>query len=549
MPQLPLQQDARQALTELSNALGHPYTDLPRVSAVAVLMTHGGLEMMLTRDDVLTKLHRTIKRTIPASSETVVGLVTNLANSFFKKLLDAGGGCDPLTGCNPAKTYQIPSDLMSYIAFPHEGKVYTEPTAAEAENPTIPAVFTFVGQFIDHDLTFNPLNLTDLDNQQDGLPDFASPRIDLDSVYGPRSTPADPQPNGAAVFNGDRFNLNKLDPNAYDLFRADDGAAIIFDPRNDENQLILQIHILLMRVHNKLVADFGHTREEARAEVVANWQSVLLYDYLPRTLDAATYAALFNALHDGDFSTFKHQPEGDGSVKMPHEFAIGFRFGHSQLRSMYRINDFAPIQLFNNRDLNRQGDLRGGVPLRRDHVIDWDVFLPVVEGSAPLSLKIDSQLTHTVFDLPESAVPDQIKFIGNLAHRNLIRSRTINVASGEDLAAFYGVALLDPFEIEPDDKAHYLFKSDLNRAVPSVVRHGMGFKTPLWYYLLKEAEVRGHGEHLGPLGSRLVGEVIVGGMGFPGPFQFSFTRDSLITGSNVVHLRDLIDWVDERKPA
>jgi hypothetical protein len=91
------------------------------------------------------------------------------------------------------------------------------------------------------------------------------------------------------------------------------------------------------------------------------------------------------------------------------------------------MGDFSagPVQLFNNRDLKRQGDLRGGRPLTRDHVIDWDVFYPKNEFEAELSLKIDSKVTPVVFDLPESAIPDATKTVGNLPFRNLTRERSI----------------------------------------------------------------------------------------------------------------------------
>ena len=161
--------------------------------------------------------------------------------------------------------------------------------------------------------------------------------------------------------------------------------------------------------------------------------------------------------------------------------------GHSQLRSSYHLNNNGEIQLFNNRDLQRKGDLRGSTYLQPDHVIDWNVFYPE-SGTSPYSLKIDSRVTHAAFDLPESTIPDNIKYIGNLPLRNLIRSREIQVAGGEDLAHFYGVTTLRPSQIERDHKAHYLFESEGGR-----------FKTPLWYYILKEAEIESGGERLGAL--------------------------------------------------
>ena len=144
-------------------------------------------------------------------------------------------------------------------------------------------------------------------------------------------------------------------------------------------------------------------------------------------------------------------------------------------------------------------DLRGGRPLLPDHAIDWAYFLDSVR-----SMKIDTKLAYVSFDLPESAIPDNVKSIGNLAQRNLIRSNQVGLCSAERLADFYGIAPLDWKEIEED-------RPDLFRLqTPRSTVRGHNFQTPLWYYVLREAAVLGNGITLGPLGSRLIGAVIVG---------------------------------------
>jgi hypothetical protein len=541
-------------------------------------MKHGGFQILTKSGAVLTRLKPHLGQQM--SEDTLANIATTIkakADMFFQRLCES--------------CYSISSELMSYLTFPHEGRSYTEPSAVEAENPTIPAAFTFVGQFIDHDLTFNGANLFD-DQSGPQVPNFASPLIDLDSVYGGRSYPNDPSDASTKgiiknkdVFHPDMtFRLVKLGPNAYDLNRWSDasepgrlGAAYIFDPRNDENQIILQIHILLMRVHNRLLrhayqngqfdpkdsAAVDKAAGVVKAEVVASWQSMLLNDYLPRVCDPDILKQVLEQIQLPGHGNLKYKPAADGVLQMPHEFAIAFRFGHSMLRSAYRLNNFDPIPLFNNRDIARRGDLRGGRPLSKGHVIDWDVFFPKDEFGASLSLKIDGKVTPVVFDLPESAVPDAIKTNGNLPYRNLARSREIDLACGEDLAAFFGIDVskrLTPFQVEPDDQAHYFFRSDGNvyekpggvgKPLQDLGQKGFKdsrFKTPLWYYILKEAEVFENGERLGPLGSRLVAEVICGGMFYGDDFKFDFEWKSKITGTNVVKFRDLIDFVDEEAP-
>jgi hypothetical protein len=560
----------------LRTQIGGPFSSLSRKSTISLLMKHGGFQILTRAGHVFTRLKKQLPNQNEEELSQLALAMKNKAAMFFQKLCD--------------RRYGIPSDLISYLTFPHEGTTYTEPAAPELENPNLPAAFTFVGQFVDHDLTFNGLNLFD-DQTGDDVTDFASPYLDLDSMYGGRPYPDDPSDTSTKgiiknkdVFNPDMsFKLLRLGTNAYDVPRwtnpalpARVGAAFIYDPRNDENQLILHIHILLMRVHNKILrqiyaerhldpakpADADQAVSLAKKEVIANWQSVLLNDYLPRVLEAETLAFVLAEIQKPGHGELKYKPT-HGKLQMPHEFAIAFRFGHSMLRNEYRLNAFGEVPLFNNRDLERKGDLRGGRPLTKDHVIDWDIFYPENEFDASLSLKIDSKVTPVVFDLPESTIPDAIKTSGNLPFRNLTRSREIDVACGEDLAAFFGIPQsqwLTRFQVEANDQAHYLFESDVDMyAHPGGIGEPPAdeplrgvkdtrFKTPLWYYVLKEAEVIENGERLGPLGSRIVAEVILGGIFYGRDTKFDFGWKSQITGSNVVKLRDLINFVNEDPP-
>lgn len=575
MSQSPESSTVARHLDLLRTRLGGPYKDLPAKSTVTVLMQHGGFQILLKPGAVLARLRKQLPDQPDADlAQTAVALKAK-AEIFFQHLC--------------SKRYGIPSELISWLTFPHEGITYTDPAATEAENPNLPAVFTFVGQFIDHDLTFNGANLFD-DQSGTTTVDFASPLIDLDSLYGGRTYPTTPDPglkdvtDDALVFNSDKsFKLIRLGPNAYDLTRWTDssepariGSAYIFDPRNDENQLILHIHILLMRVHNKLLKqlyasgaldpanphDAKKALHQIKREVIATWQSVLLNDYLPRVLQPGTLSYLLAEIQSPGHGAMKYKPAASGLLQMPHEFAIAFRFGHSMLRTAYNLNGAGPIQLFNNRDITRKGDLRGGRPLTRDHVIDWDFFYPENEFDASLSLKIDSKITPVVFDLPESAIPDAVKTVGNLPFRNLTRSREIDLVCGEDLAAFFGITdptqLLTPLQVEPNDEAHYLFEADIDTYTadggtppasdPFTGVRDTRFKTPLWFYVLKEAEIFENGERLGPLGSRIVGEVILGGIFYGKDTKFEYNWTSQITGKNAVTLRDLINFVNENPP-
>ena len=55
---------------------------------------------------------------------------------------------------------------------------------ATGDNPEIPSGYTYLGQFVDHDITFDPVSNLDRSNDPDALRTFRTPRFDLDSLYG-----------------------------------------------------------------------------------------------------------------------------------------------------------------------------------------------------------------------------------------------------------------------------------------------------------------------------------------------------------------------------
>ena len=164
------------------------------------------------------------------------------------------------------------------------------------------------------------------------------------------------------------------------------GNAFISDKRNDENQMVLQVHLLVQRTHNTLI-EGGLSLQDAHKETLLNWQSVLLTDYLPRVLDQEVYDDQRVQIDEPDFGNFHYKPYRDLAndryiARMPHEFAIGFRFGHSQLRSNYQLHPDGPVYpLFDNlltssggQKVNTFADMRGSQVLPPEKLIDWDFF-------------------------------------------------------------------------------------------------------------------------------------------------------------------------------
>ena len=128
----------------------------------------------------------------------------------------------------------------------------------DAEESGIPAAYTYLGQFIDHDLTFDPASSLQKQNDPDALVDFRTPRFDLDSVYG---RGPDDQPylyeDGHTFLLGRALSGAAANPRARDLPRNHPNSAshpkraIIGDPRNDENIIVSQMQGLFLRFHNK----------------------------------------------------------------------------------------------------------------------------------------------------------------------------------------------------------------------------------------------------------------------------------------------------------
>ena len=354
-------------------------------------------------------------------------------------------------------------------------------------NQDLPAGFTYLAQFIDHDLTFDPTPFTDRERDPHALVNFRTPRFDLDSVYGlgPEVQPYlydwDSEPPGARLLVG----CNPRD-GTEDLPRNQQEQALIGDPRNDENRIVAQLHLLFIRFHNALVDRLAGQRtpadeqfEDARRIVRRHYQWIVVHDFLPRVVGPRMAATV---LAGREFFRWRDKPF------MPFEFSgAAYRFGHSMVRDRYGLKRL-PATGTGPQGIPF-GDLGGGRALTREHVIDWERFfeLGAPRGLQP-SFAIDTALAKPLFELPHGEP--------KLARRNLLRGLKLRLPSGQEVAHALGAPVLEPEELQIDEKVG--------------PRDVLLRSTPLWYYVLCEAEVRARGKHLGPVGGRIVGEVLAG---------------------------------------
>ncbi|HEV7647454.1 MAG TPA: heme peroxidase family protein [Actinophytocola sp.] len=414
------------------------------------------------------------------------------------------------TGLEAAKRFGAPGGLM-------DGGQTTD----DQQNRGFPSGFTYLGQFIDHDLTLDATSSFDRHTEADSLADFRSPRLDLDNLYG-----TGPVVSGHLYDPGSHDTKLRHAADGVDLARIGDGVALIGDPRNDENLILAQFHLAMIKFHNRVVdllragkvtdalgetlapkppdepADQqpGATLDQlldvenyyndvfAAAQRLVRWhfQWIVVHEFVPTLGDPAVVR---DVLHHGPrFFRPGRRPF------IPVEFTVAaFRFGHPTVRSAYRVNESFTGKIFPdnpNMEPDPRTDLRGG-PVDAAHAVDFRFFFDVGRGTPQFAKRIDATLNTQLLNLPVSAVPGAkegalAQPVASLAVRNLLRSEALGLPSGQDVARKIGTVPLTDDQLETDGPVY------------------------LWYYVLKEAEVLAKGRHLGPVGTRLVAEVLIG---------------------------------------
>ena len=193
-----------------------------------------------------------------------------------------------------------------------------------------------------------------------------------------------------------------------------------------------------------------------------------------------------------------------GNPLIPIEFSVAaYRFGHSQVRPSYRLNfgpetgtpffGFAFLDSFDPNDAD-PGDFRGGKRAPR-RFVDWQTFFNFGDGLFRPNKRIDAKLSSVLMELlgMRGAAPGMPSDgVQSLASRNLMRHVNFGLPSGQAVARVMGVPVLT--------------QAQLAELQP----FGMDRSTPLWFYILKEAQLMESGLRLGPVGGRIVGEVFIG---------------------------------------
>jgi Animal haem peroxidase len=401
----------------------------------------------------------------------------------------------------------------------------------DEEESGIPALYTYLGQFIDHDLTFDPDSSLQKQNDPGALTDYRNPAFDLDNIYG---RGPDDQPymyDGFKFLTGDKINGG--DALATDLPRnqANPRRALIGDPRNDENTIVSQLQGIFHRFHNRIVADNpGRSFEEIQRLVRFHYQYVVLNDFLPQVIHSTVLSELKSG---GAFDKRKlefYRPKNEAF--MPVEFsAAAYRLGHSMIRPGYRLNDSILLPIFPVPSQGFPEGLTGFRAMNPAWGIDFGRFIDIdvrkYDGGAPeqqkrlqFAYRLDTSLVNAVSNLPSSVAPDPPPA---LASRNLLRGWRLGLPSGQNVARAMGKTPI------PDDQIFIGKATDTvdpdRKKIRDILPGSTAFHNncPLWTYILAEATQNQElvkipvvedksitTPRLGPVGGRIVAEVFLG---------------------------------------
>lgn len=415
----------------------------------------------------------------------------------------------------------------------------TQPPAALIDNPALsvnnPDNMThtagthFMGQFMDHDMTFDATSPLGQPTDPTTTRNSRTAAFDLDSVYGlgPIGSPQLYNPSDRAKLRVGFGGMFEDLPRQTDLDGSSDLTALTGDPRNDETLIVAGLQAAFLKFHNNAV-DYVRARGqhdparaflEARLLTTWHYQWLIVHEFLPLFVGQAM---VDDILTNGP-RFFKPRK---GQAYIPVEFQTGsYRFGHSMVRPSYRANlqgdggnpffgfIFDPSQHPEDASqppLPDPSDLSGSARAPR-RFVGWQTFYDFGDGQVKPNKVIDTTISSPLFTLPLRSIPPRTGPVA-LLQRNLLRHVTWSLPSGQAVAKQMGV---------PPLSSDYF---------PELAGYGLGFEssTPMLYYVLREAAVtqttqptlvpsppptatttRG-GLRLGPVGGRIVGEVILG---------------------------------------
>lgn len=424
----------------------------------------------------------------------------------------------------PKETYDMQAlkDLGTIMVALQGDTGFEDPMSQK--NSILPALFTYIGQFLDHDLTLapvpnftDPINFATLVNKRTAL-------FDLDSLF-----------DSPAVYDNQGFLVLTLNVNGVlDVPRTPQGIQIIGDVRNGENQIVLQVHMMFMKFYNNVLKTIKIENPRltlneqinlAKQTTRFHWQWLVINDFLK--LACGPY---FNSLFlvDGEPNFTKIFPDKLGALNG--EFAFAAYRWHSLPQELYYPNGVPPLiehPIFSPNTAILQG-FNGFRPLTQDLVLDFGFFWQMQDYNGfQQSHRFGTQVSFPLGNLPNPVIDDDVV---NLPQRSLQRQNQCLFASGQNFARSFGITednIINNFNfIDPN----FLYNCIL--PIERVIQLQEYFKVnmPLFYYILYEARTIGQGCNLGPLGAMMIGQTLLAQL-FSDPDAYVYTNFIPIKGA------------------
>ena len=369
--------------------------------------------------------------------------------------------------------------------------------------------YTYFGQFISHDLTKDVSSVDEAwQKEPEELVNLQTPRLDLQVLYG-----GGPERSGE-FYEEDKVRLKvgarRADGRSFDICTGQQGERIVADDRSAANLILRQMTAVFARLHNCAVEQFRPEIvdekalfERARLQTQRQFRWLVLKDYLPTMLNPEVYRKVFI----DNSSSIRWD-----TFSIPIEFAAAaMRFGHAMVRPNYLFGFEREMLL--PKILGRTPD-RGA--LADEAEINWGFFFQGAgPGGAVTARPIDTRLSLPLHRLPADLIgvaeiacphfriaknPDQLSI------RTLLRGAGLRLASGQTAAHAFGETALTMADLCQNSDGKETEQGRILRDT------GLVRETPLWYYILKESEVRENGNRVGPVGSHLIAETIFGAL-------------------------------------
>lgn len=390
------------------------------------------------------------------------------------------------------------------------GRAMTDSSGPDESIP-VPAGYTYLGQFIAHELT-----RAEVPPGKDRPENLQTPTLDLDSVYGPNDEQRLGNTNlliEGGIDGGTVYRDVPLDISRDSL----NGGPKIANPRNDDNLLLSQTHVILVSFHNALARNLPTLSfEEIKTMVVLSFQSVVLYDYLPRVVDQDTWQRVVqNRIPGYWYGNLANTAQYQDIIPAEVAFAV-LRFGHSMVRPAYEnwnsTGDPKELGQFLHFCFLGEGISQFNNKVPGHWIANWQAMYGDRNQQATVFARpIDCCLTNYLSVIPSKNLPAAKNVERNVAVRTLKHAARARLKSGYEIRSILEGIGLTGFQIDssniasPHPKIISAFESagDLLKDAP-----------PLWYYILREAEFRSNPPNherncLAGVGAQLLCETIM----------------------------------------